>query len=111
MLGDFGREQGCQNVALFVDICTQQIQASAHSCLVVPKVPRVLTKAINPTPIIQGEARMWLAGIRRRIGGRKSIRNPFCGEVVRDTPLELFSIIDKGTRGLDGFTKPFFWKS
>ena len=63
-LGSFTREKICQNVAFFVDEC---VRSSWFSEL---NVPREMTNSINPAPILQREARLWLAGIRRRIGAR-----------------------------------------
>jgi hypothetical protein len=61
-----------------------------------------MTNSINPAPILQREARLWLAGIRRRIGGKTSIRNPYLY-----SQCIMFSIIVRNVRGLYGFVEPF----
>jgi hypothetical protein len=53
-------------------------------------VLREMTNSINPAPILQREARLWLAGIRRRIGGKTNIRNPYLY-----TQFIMFSLIVK----------------
>jgi hypothetical protein len=61
-----------------------------------------MTNSINLAPILQREARLWLAGILRRIGGKTSIRNPYLY-----TQFIMFSIIVRNVRGLYGFVEPF----
>ena len=107
-LGDLAREKGVEDVAFFVHACTKQVEA----VLTTSNAPNgnvlaTLRSPINPAPILQREARLWLAGIRRRIGGRRSVRNPYYGEIHRDTPLEIFRVIVRVVRGLDGFVEPF----
>jgi hypothetical protein len=64
-------------------------------------VPREMTNSINPAPILQREAQLWLAGIRRRVGGKRSIRNPYLF-----TQFIMFSIIVRIiVRGLYGFVQ------
>jgi hypothetical protein len=65
-----------------------------------------MTNFINPAPILQREARLWLAGIRRRMGGKTSIRNPYLF-----TQFIMFSIIVRIVRGLYGFVEPFCFHS
>jgi hypothetical protein len=63
-----------------------------------------MSNSINPAP---REAWLWLAGIRRRIGGKTSIRNPYLF-----TQLIMFSInILRIGRGLCGFVEPFCFHS
>ena len=105
-LGDLAREKGFEDVAFFVHACTKQVEAVLTSNAPNENVLVTLTSPINPAPILQREARLWLAGIRRRIGGRRSVRNPYYGEINRDTPLEIFLVIVRVVRGLDGFLEP-----
>jgi hypothetical protein len=65
-----------------------------------------MTNFINPAPILQREARLWLAGIRRRIGGKTSIGNPYLF-----TQFIMFSIIVRIVRRLYGFVEPFCFHS
>jgi hypothetical protein len=66
-------------------------------------VPREMTNFINPAPILQREARLSrLAGIRRRIRGKTSIRNPYLF-----TQFIMFSIIVRIVRRLYEFVEPF----
>ena len=105
-----GREKGCSNVDLFVDSCMQPVQEQLDNCESLGDKPtRVLNKPINPAPALQREARLWLAGIRRRIGGKRSIRNPLFAEIKRDVPLEVFTVIVRMLRGLDGYVEPFYF--
>ena len=103
-LGDLAREKGCDNVASFVDACTKQALAVLNSS---ENTQAILNKPINPAPILQREARLWLTGIHRRIGGRRSIRNPYYVEINRDIPYEIFLVVVRIVRGLDGFVEPF----
>ena len=65
-----------------------------------------MTNSINPAPILQREARLWLAGIRRRIGGKTSIRIPYLY-----TQFIMFSIIVRTVPGLYGFVELFCFHS
>jgi hypothetical protein len=65
-----------------------------------------MTNSTNPPPILQREARLWLAGIQRRIGGKTSIRNPYLY-----TQFIMFSIIVRNVQGLYGFVEPFCFHS
>jgi hypothetical protein len=69
-------------------------------------VPWEMTNPINPAPILQREARLWLAGIRLRIGGKTSIRNPYLF-----TQFIMFSVIVRNVRRLYGFVEPFCFHS
>jgi hypothetical protein len=92
-LGSFTREKSCQNVAFFVDVCAEQVQAilEAHGSL--ENVPREMTNSINPAPLLQMEARLWLAGILQQIGGKRRIRNPYYGHTNRDVNYHVFIIV------------------
>ena len=105
-LGDLAREKGFEDVAFFVHACTKQVEAVLTSSASNGNVLATLSSPINLAPILQREARLWLAGIWRRIGGRRSVRNPSYGEIHRDTPLEIFLVIVRVVRGLDGFVEP-----
>jgi hypothetical protein len=90
-----------------VDVCTRQVaevlRADEGSLL----SQDILTTPINPTSILRREVQLWLTGIKRRIGGRRSIRNPYYGEVNRDISFEIFNVICRIVRGLHGFVEPF----
>ena len=75
-------------------------QESAASC-------QALRTPLYPAPILKRECLVWLRGIYRRIGGRKSIRNPYYSEIVRDMPPELFQVLLDVVRALEGFVEPF----
>jgi hypothetical protein len=64
----------------------------------------------NPA-IFQGEARLWLTSINRRLGGRRRIRNPFFGEISRDIPFELFSVVVKLVKATPTYCEPFCYYS
>ena len=106
-LGDLAQEKGIENITSFVDVCTRQVaevlRADEGSLL----SQDILTTPINPTPILRREVQLWLTGIKRRIGGRRSIRNPYYGEVNRDISFEIFNVICRIVRGLHGFVEPF----
>jgi hypothetical protein len=100
-LGSFTREKSCQNVAFFVDVCAEQVQAvlEAHGSL--ESVPRKMTNSINPALILQMEARLWLAGMLQQIWGKRSIKNPYYVHTNRDV-YHVFIIV-RIVRGLYGF--------
>ena len=57
-------------------------------------MPREMTNSINPAPILQREARLWIVG-------KRSIRNPYLF-----TQFIMFSIIVRiNVRGLYGFVE------
>jgi hypothetical protein len=107
-------KSGSINEQEFVDTCTRNINGVLHDFSTSSGsgsngslALKELNKSIKPAPILQREARLWLARIRRRIGGKRSVRNPFYVEITRDCPLEIFSVIVRIVRGLDGFVEPF----
>ncbi len=51
------------------------------------------TKPIYPRQLLIGECRVWLAAIRRRLSGRRRIRQPFTSKIYRDMPLEIFNLL------------------
>ena len=51
------------------------------------------TRAIYPRKLFINESQIWLTAIRRRLSGRRSIRQPFTGVVRRDIPLEVFNVL------------------
>ena len=69
-------------------------------------MPWEMTNSINSAPILQREARLWLAGIRRWIRGKRSIRKPYLF-----TQFIMFSIIVRIVRGLYGFVELFCFHS
>ena len=50
------------------------------------------TKPIYPRQLLIGESLIWLAAIRRRLSGRRRIRQPFTSKIYRDMPVEIFSL-------------------
>ena len=62
---------------------------------------------LYPTAILEKQAKLWLEGIRRRLGSRQSVGHPYYGEISRDIPHDIFKVIVKIVRGLDGFGGPF----
>ena len=72
----------------FVDTCTRNVEDVLHlSNCNCSSTLKELYKPIKPAPTLQREPRLWLAGIRHRIGGKRSIRNPFYMEINRDCPI------------------------
>jgi hypothetical protein len=110
-LGALAEEKDCKNVAFFVEQCTLHIQAlleeTSADASPSENVLRLATTLLNPAPMLKREVILWLKGISRRLGGRRSIRNPFYAEITRNTPYEIFSVILKMVRRLDGFVEPF----
>ena len=109
-LGCFAREKGCQNVGIFVNACAEQIIATLDACCS-NNVNMLTTAPISPAPIIQREARLRLSAVRRRIGGKRSIRSPYYREISRDMPVEIFSVIRRIVRGSAGFVEPFCFQN
>lgn len=72
----------------------------------------ILAKWNVSTPaIFQSEARLWLTNINRHLGGRRRIRNPFFGEISRDIPFELFSVVVKLVKATPTYCEPFCYYS
>ena len=69
-------------------------------------MPREMTNSINSAPVLQREARLWLAGIRRWIGDKRSSRKPYLF-----TQFIMFSIIVIIVRGLYEFVELFCFNS
>lgn len=109
-LGSLAGQKGVQNIKIFVDVCAEQISTTLDACCSSDSAT-MLTTPINPAPILRREARLWLAAIRRRIGGRRSIRQPYYGEISRDMPVEIFAVVRRIVRGLAGFVEPFCFQS
>ena len=63
------------------------------------------TKAIYPRQLLIGESSIWLATIRRRLTGRRRIRQPFTSKIQRDMPLEIFNVLPTVVEKL-GFSGP-----
>lgn len=54
---------------------------------------RSLETRVSCGLILTNESRLWLAMIKRRLSGRRRIRNPFTGEISRDIPWEIFEAL------------------
>ena len=113
-LCDLAKEEGLPNVHEFVSECVLQVEAllpsrtpesatTSASC----GVPPALTKPLYPRQILKKECGIWLTAIRRRIGGRNSIRHPYYGEISRDMPWQVFQVLFNVVKSLDGFVEPF----
>ena len=106
-LSDVACQGGIPDAQYFLDSCTEQVKAVLVATRNLGNAARALNKPINAAVILQRESKLWLAGIRRRIGGQRSVRNPYYGEINRDLPIEIFTVILKSIWGLDGFVGPF----
>ena len=105
-LSDVARHEGIADAQYFIDTSTQQVKTVLENSRN-RRGARALNMPINAAKILKRESKLWLAGIRRRIGGRRSIRKPCYGEISRDFPMEIFLVILKIVPGLDGFVEPF----
>ena len=63
------------------------------------------TTPIYPRQLLIGESSIWLAAIRRRLTGRRRIRQPFTSKIQRDMPVEIFNILVNVVEKL-GFNRP-----
>ena len=50
-------------------------------------VNALLSSQINSKTCLAHESSLWLAGMFRKLGGRRSIKHPFYGEIHRDVPV------------------------
>ena len=57
--------------------------------------------------IFEKEARLWLTAVCRRLSGKRTIRNPFYGEISRDIPHEMFSLLVKLVKSTPEHCPPF----
>ena len=62
---------------------------------------------INRGALLQRGCKLWLASIYRRLSGKRSIRHPYYAEITRDIPNEIFEVLRKLVRGMEGFVEPF----
>ena len=65
---------------------------------------------IYPSSILRYEATIWLQAISRRLGGKGSIRHPYYSEIHRDMPYDIFKVILKLTKSMQGFCEPFCYQ-
>jgi hypothetical protein len=63
--------------------------------------------SINAAVVFRSESRVWLPAIRRRLCGRRCIRNPFSSEITRDIPYELFVVLRRVVKSVPGFVEPY----
>ena len=63
---------------------------------------------IHAGPVLMKESRHWLERIHRRLAGRSSIPRPYYGEIQRDIPHGIFSLLLSFIRNTEGFARPFF---
>ena len=61
---------------------------------------RLLSSSFNFLPVIRRESIHWLESIYRRLSGKNRIRNPYFGEIRRDIPYEIFSIVTRIIRSV-----------
>lgn len=59
------------------------------------------------TDVFLHEARLWLASISRRLSWRRTLRNPFYCEILRDTPYEMFSFLVRLVKSSPEYCPPF----
>lgn len=122
VISDLTHSKNAHDVNLFVNIGVKQLD-SLHSlifgnaehgsdsdtqkrCIV-----EIISRPIYPASILKNEAKLWLEGIRRRLGGRQSIRHPYYGEISRDIPQEFFTILGNIVDKVDGFVEPLCFHS
>ena len=63
------------------------------------------TRPIYPRNIYILESKIWLETIHRRLNGRRRIRQPFCGSITRNIPMEVFNVLVPLVNKL-GFSRP-----
>ena len=66
---------------------------------------------IYPSSVLRHESNMWLQAISRRLGGKGSIRHPYYSEIHRDMPYDIFKVIMKLAKNMQGFCEPFCYHS
>ena len=65
------------------------------------------TAVISPALVFEEESKVWLKAISHRLVGRRSIKYPFCGQISRDIPYELFCILVRLVKEAPDYTEPF----
>ena len=63
--------------------------------------------SFKASDMVQKEARLWLTFVSRRLSGKRTIRNPFYGEISRDIPYEMFSLLVILVKGTSEYSPPF----
>ena len=107
-LSDVAKQSGLSSSEFFVSASTKVLLSiSKLAKAPVNRPAEILSAPLNPASIFQHEARLWLSAIRRRLSGRKRLRNPFYGEITRDLPFELFSVLVRLVKATPEFCEPF----
>ena len=65
------------------------------------------SSSFKASNIFEREARLWLTSISRRLSGRHTVRNPFYGEISRDIPYEMFTLLVKLVKSTPEYSPPF----
>ena len=92
-LSDLAKQLGLLSIEFFVAADVKVISPISRAKAPVNRPAEILSALLNPASIFQHESRVWLSAISRRPSGRKRVRNPFYGEITRDLPFELFSVL------------------
>ncbi len=61
--------------------------------------------------ILEKEAKLWLTAISRRLSAKRSIRNPFYGEIRRDIPSEMFALLVRLVKSTPEYSPPFCYNA
>jgi hypothetical protein len=66
-------------------------------------------RSFKARDVFAHEARLWLrlTSISRRLSGRRTIRNPFYGEISRDIPYEMFTFLVRLVKSTPEYCPPF----
>ena len=107
-LSDVAKQSGLLSSEFFVSAGTKVLlPISKFAKAPLNRPAEILCAPLNPASIFQHEARLWLSAISRRLSGRKRLRNPFYGEITRDLPFELFSVLVRLIKATPEYCEPF----
>ena len=107
-LSDMSKQSGLLSSEFFVSAGVKVISPILRLAKVpVNRPAEILSTLLNPASIFQHEAKVWLSAISRRLSGRKRVRNPFYGEIRRDLPFELFTVLARLVKATPEFCEPF----
>ena len=95
-------QMGVEQMSALLELSRSPLDSRATS---------ILCSGLNAVKVFKSESKLWLKNIYRRIGGRRSVRQPYHGQITRDIPYEMFALLCKVVKNLQGFTQPFCYQS
>ena len=63
--------------------------------------------SFKASDMVRKEAMLCFTLVSHRLSGKRTIRNPFYGEISRDIPYEMFSLLVRLVKGTSEYSPPF----